>query len=274
MTALWTSRYENPALAGYVKLGFHAVPITRMNVIRTTMTTSRSSAQSAVQPRFPVRYPLTDAVRRLAPSHRELHLPEQEFVEAFTARLDRHGPDAIRERLDGIAGPDARLVLLCFEDVRTGALCHRRVFAEWWEQHTGQWVPELPHPKPDAEGRNVVGGEDAPKVLFHGTRDHLLPAIGREGLRPHQPSGRSGEPKAVYLTASVYQAFVHAESADSFLVVDVRGLPLFSLSYYTGFDTIPATRLSPLRQHTDLVRALSEEIGWTMKELLDECWSP
>jgi rubrerythrin len=36
-----------------------------------------------------------------------------------------------------------RLVLLCFEDVLAGESCHRRTFAQWWEEQTGQEVPEL-----------------------------------------------------------------------------------------------------------------------------------
>jgi hypothetical protein len=37
-------------------------------------------------------------------------------------------------------------VLLCFEDVhRDGeGACHRRTFARWWEEQTGEVVEELP----------------------------------------------------------------------------------------------------------------------------------
>ena len=36
-----------------------------------------------------------------------------------------------------------RLVILCFEDVLAGHFCHRRVWAGWWHERTGQSVPEL-----------------------------------------------------------------------------------------------------------------------------------
>jgi hypothetical protein len=36
-----------------------------------------------------------------------------------------------------------RLVLLCFENVLAGESCHRRMFAEWWKDKSGQEVPEL-----------------------------------------------------------------------------------------------------------------------------------
>jgi hypothetical protein len=41
------------------------------------------------------------------------------------------------------AGND-HLVLLCFEDVdQPGKSCHRRMLATWWQEHTGDVVPEL-----------------------------------------------------------------------------------------------------------------------------------
>ena len=36
------------------------------------------------------------------------------------------------------------LVLLCFEDLtQPGLKCHRRLFATWWHENTGEAVPEL-----------------------------------------------------------------------------------------------------------------------------------
>lgn len=34
-------------------------------------------------------------------------------------------------------------MLLCYEDVSQGLNCHRRTFADFWEQQTGQAIPEL-----------------------------------------------------------------------------------------------------------------------------------
>ena len=37
-----------------------------------------------------------------------------------------------------------RLVLLCYEDLtKPGLRCHRRLFANWWCENTGDVVPEL-----------------------------------------------------------------------------------------------------------------------------------
>ena len=39
---------------------------------------------------------------------------------------------------------DHRLVLLCFEDLsKPGEWCHRRIFADWWKDITGDHVREL-----------------------------------------------------------------------------------------------------------------------------------
>ena len=50
---------------------------------------------------------------------------------------------ALLTEVADLAGND-QLVLCCFEDLRTpGAWCHRRIFATWWEQATGEPVLEL-----------------------------------------------------------------------------------------------------------------------------------
>ena len=43
------------------------------------------------------------------------------------------------------------VVLLCYEDIRKGPndWCHRRTFADWWQQRTGEVIPELFDPTPD-----------------------------------------------------------------------------------------------------------------------------
>jgi len=69
----------------------------------------------------------------------------------YRAELDRVGLDAVQGALSDVsAGHEGRgLVLLCFEDVvKLGGLsCHRRSFAHWWYEQTGQVVPELAVPK-------------------------------------------------------------------------------------------------------------------------------
>ncbi|WIK63333.1 hypothetical protein [Gleimia europaea] len=60
--------------------------------------------------------------------------------------MDRVGVKKFAELFESIAKAegDYRLVLLCFEDIsKPGQWCHRRAFAKWWEQKTGDPVREL-----------------------------------------------------------------------------------------------------------------------------------
>jgi hypothetical protein len=95
-----------------------------------------------------------------------------EFAKSYRGRLDAFGVETLAIRFAEIsrAHHDRGLVLLCFEPA--GAFCHRRVFAEWWLQRTGQQVPELT-------------GEQPP--LFESTAKHLrLPAASVSGSRTGQ----------------------------------------------------------------------------------------
>ena len=96
------------------------------------------------RPRWPLGYELRHHIRRLAPRGL-MDLDGDEFIAAYLDRLDRLDIDSLIERFEAISEQEAGrpLVLLCFEDVRAGQLCHRRVFAEWWESKTGQAVPEI-----------------------------------------------------------------------------------------------------------------------------------
>lgn len=61
-------------------------------------------------------------------------------------RLERAGIELIDKEFRALhaAYPGLTLVLLCFENLTDpGAWCHRRIFAEWWEQQTGEVVPEI-----------------------------------------------------------------------------------------------------------------------------------
>jgi hypothetical protein len=113
--------------------------------------TFRPSTGVAVQtslgrPRFPLDYELREQVRELMP--RGLFgkkLSEAEFTRQYRALLDRLDLDALRAQLDAISKRNGhkRVVLLCFEDVHAGGFCHRRVFAHWFQERTGQLVHEL-----------------------------------------------------------------------------------------------------------------------------------
>ncbi len=103
-------------------------------------------ATSLGRPKFSITYALDEEVGALKPwGLLGKGLSEDEFTARYRGRLDKTGVGklqrvfhAISRKYDG-----ARLVLLCFEDVHAGQFCHRRVFAEWWEEYTGQRVPEV-----------------------------------------------------------------------------------------------------------------------------------
>ena len=98
------------------------------------------------RPKFPIDYELHEQVRELMP--RGLFgkgLSDDEFTRLYRERLDRLDLDALRAQFDAISKrhDNARVVLLCFEDVLAGQLCHRRVWADWFHERTGQRVPEV-----------------------------------------------------------------------------------------------------------------------------------
>lgn len=76
----------------------------------------------------------------------------EDFKPAYFARLNQKGVQRILtqlQRLERQTGKD--VVLLCYEDIRKGPedWCHRRAFAEWWLEVTGEVIPELTDPTPD-----------------------------------------------------------------------------------------------------------------------------
>ncbi len=107
------------------------------------------------EPKFALGYECVK-LTRLAPwGLRELD-DDHLFAALYRDRLDSIGVGMLRSRFHSIsAAHDGRgLVLLCFE--KPGVFCHRRVFADWWTEQTGQHVPEL------------VAADDAQLGLFSG----------------------------------------------------------------------------------------------------------
>lgn len=132
---------------------------------------------------------------------------------------------------------------------------------------------------------NAIGGRDGcPAVLFHGTKREHLPSIRANGLIPRQPrfwpdvNGQHTEPEAVYLTDDFGQAVANCEGSKllgriserearhvvlaTLLAVDVTGLPLLRLSFYTCMQPIPPERVTSITEHPEMRRQLREETGW------------
>jgi hypothetical protein len=97
-------------------------------------------------PRWRLAYELAGNVGVLAP-HGLLEVDDlAEFERRYRERLDRLGVEPIRALLAAFAAFSAEngCVLLCYE--KDAELCHRRFFAQWWEERTGEHVPELGRP--------------------------------------------------------------------------------------------------------------------------------
>lgn len=71
-------------------------------------------------------------------------VPEDEFRDLYFERLNSFGPRKLSNLLDTIAHTfeSKGVVLLCYCKLEEG-FCHRRMFAEWWEEETGDQVVEL-----------------------------------------------------------------------------------------------------------------------------------
>lgn len=97
-------------------------------------------------PRFKLPYRIVHSVRELAPRREYFSKPLPAFTAAYRQDLDRAGAERLAGLLQAIADTagDHRLVLLCFEDLADPTLwCHRRIFASWWKDVTGDEVREL-----------------------------------------------------------------------------------------------------------------------------------
>ena len=96
-------------------------------------------------PRWPLpyRYKL---LRLLAPTREAFALQDlEEFEQSYLAGLEEIGAEKIAWALRKISDEHGSrpLALLCYENIHAGETCHRRIFADWWKQQTGQEVSEL-----------------------------------------------------------------------------------------------------------------------------------
>jgi hypothetical protein len=69
---------------------------------------------------------------------------DDEFEAAYRRKLDAIGVDAIRDLLTEVGG-GGDVVILCYEHIghQGEKSCHRRTFARWWEEKTGEAVTEI-----------------------------------------------------------------------------------------------------------------------------------
>lgn len=96
------------------------------------------------------------ADQRLAPTWAMLHMSREEYDYEFRKILKRLNPRKIYEDL----GDNA--VLLCYE--RPNEWCHRRLVAEWFEEHLGIVVPEWGLPREKTLPYEMCGREPRPEL--------------------------------------------------------------------------------------------------------------
>ncbi|MEW1700700.1 hypothetical protein [Streptomyces sp. NPDC091278] len=97
-------------------------------------------------PRYKLSYTIRHRITELAPREAYFKEPLPVFTAAYRADLDQTGVERVAGLLNAVASEagDHRLVLLCFEDLsKPGLWCHRRLFADWWQERTGDVVREL-----------------------------------------------------------------------------------------------------------------------------------
>jgi hypothetical protein len=70
------------------------------------------------------------------------------FRREYFKLLQNSGVDSIARQLSAFERQGKSVVLLCYEDVRKGEndWCHRIMFAEWWQEQTGEVIEELYDP--------------------------------------------------------------------------------------------------------------------------------
>lgn len=120
--------------------------------------------------RYKLKYKIPPASNmwELTPRADYLKAPDDVFNARYYNQLDNMGVDLLRERFAALAKEhDATtLVFLCFErlgkdrtgkPVSVGTYCHRRMFAAWWQRHTGEIVPELGSLPEDGEDLTLLG---------------------------------------------------------------------------------------------------------------------
>lgn len=97
---------------------------------------------SVGHPRWKLPYSVAGAIPGLAPDRAWIGMERAEYEPLYRAKLEAAGVDKIRSEIRALSG-DRPAVLLCFESPLDGTWCHRRIFADWWQEKTGETVPEL-----------------------------------------------------------------------------------------------------------------------------------
>lgn len=113
----------------------------------------------------------------------------EEFETAYRQKLDQVGVARMRQSIAQIARrhPGQPLTLLCWEPVwqKPDYTCHRRLFAAWWQEQTGEAVEEWPPRPRSSSTQPPTTHQSTPGSLLAATGDHLAPP-GDQPTHPHE----------------------------------------------------------------------------------------
>jgi hypothetical protein len=120
---IYTSYYNNLAVIDAIAIG--ALPV------RISWGT----------PRFKITYRERLVVApEIIPEREMAWMDPDTYKKFYFDILEEETVDAIRARFLGFGATD--LILLCFCKP-SAPFCHRRLFADWWMDKTGEIIPEL-----------------------------------------------------------------------------------------------------------------------------------
>jgi hypothetical protein len=124
---IFTSRYQNPEL----RTGSYTV-------VRISLGA----------PRFQLGYKISGSIMDIAPPRWLFGENDHDvFTVKYRRNIEEIGVKRIQASLDAYLALGKDVVLCCYEDIRKpGETCHRRVFADWWKEMTGEEIGELPDP--------------------------------------------------------------------------------------------------------------------------------
>jgi len=121
-------------------------------------------------PRWKLPYEIAEHFKLITPPREILKFGREAYVERYLDMLEALGVERIRDETIEIADrlKASTLVFLCFEDLTNpDVFCHRRLFADWWTEKTGETVPE-------------VGELRSADVRKHDVPDVTKPAAGQQ----------------------------------------------------------------------------------------------
>jgi hypothetical protein len=101
---------------------------------------------SVGEPKMSVDASRKDNFKQLAPYGINFGAPRETFEKRYRERLEKKDLTFYETVFLQIATRHdcGNLVLLCYEDItKPGKWCHRRMFAQWWEDQTGIHVPDI-----------------------------------------------------------------------------------------------------------------------------------